>query len=218
MILNTVLPYHIFDYGDGSNNTVQSGYNSSLYFNNAQVTPQSGNIYGASNFTGRLDSYTPVLALFPNIASNKTTGITSGTNTITTTIDASTEEQTVFIDITAGYTGLVTNGSISALQFQIDGSWYSLKDMADAKYIKPLVVLDGAYSISGRAWDVLGLYDNSSGTNTANYPGAYVIFMLNKGYSITKFRLTTNRAWGQADYISWDCAPLKDARLTVAPY
>ena len=112
-------------------------------------------------------------------------GITSGTNTITTTIDASSEEKTVFIDIMAGYTGLARDCSMSNLQFQINGSWYSLKDMVDAGYIKPLVILDGSYTYNG--WSVLGLYDNSAGTNEANSPGMYVIFIVNRGYSITKF-------------------------------
>ena len=106
--------------------------------------------------------------------------ISSGNNSYTfdTVISG---EKTVFLGIRGG--GATHKGYLRGLEFKVNGNNYTLEQMVNNNYIKPLVILDGM-----ELANTLNLY-NGGATDVNGYPNVVIMFMTNPNYNISGFSL-----------------------------
>lgn len=219
-----------YNYGDGSLNKVSKGYNNILRVNGKTVALNTSAYGENSNFNwkARTNMSHSDGEIYLGLAINRAADINigeipsdeavpdsaykfldgkgvflsgfkacaQGINEVSCNI---TGEKTIvyFFDVGSFTTAIY----IGSLNFKIDGSWFSLKEMVDNKLCKPLVVLGSEASNGSYYWGkALNLYDNSSNTDSGNYPNLIVIFQLEEGVTLTGASIYASKSRGSASY------------------
>lgn len=206
-----------YDYGDGSLNKTQMGYQNKLYVNGVIDTSSLsaanwGNYQIASAMYSLLYDTAEVA-----IQNNQKIKVLSGTNTYNVAFDATNGDKTCNFRITGG--GGTSSAQIGSLEFNCNGTFMNLSEMVTAGIIKPLVLITSSGN-SNYSWhDVLKLYDNSAYTDTRSYPEALFFFMINKGNNITQARFYANRNFSTSyDGITYVMSSIDDVRMTLNAY
>ena len=113
--------------------------------------------------------------------------VSSGTHDYTFT--GISGEKTIYFQVRNG--GGSSNITVSGLKFKINGSFYTLEQMVNNGYVKPLVLL-GAMSVYGES-TAINLYSGGS-EGQGFYPDTFTVFMLNSGYTLSGFRIYQSNA------------------------
>ena len=121
-----------------------------------------------------------------------------------------TGEKTIYLLIKYSTTG--ASISVGALKFKVDGSYYTLKQMVDNEYIKPLVLYGGfGYTNVSAA---LNWYTGGT-VSDGYYPDVSVLMMLNEGYALQGFQVTTSLASANGDGYYVITTPTSNFRIVL---
>lgn len=180
-----------FNYGDGSLNTVEDGYNDKIMFYDKTTNSETGEKYVSNeyfgNFTGRMGcSYYISGASEGN--EGEYTNISAGENVIRLHgVRGDGLIRLLFRGAGAGF------GTISNIQIYLNNTYYTLKDAVENKKIKSIVVINGN-EYGSRKLNSLSLYDNGSLTIN-NFADIYIYFMLEDNVAFNKVKFNSLSAF-----------------------
>ena len=223
-----------YDYGDGSLNNVIGGY-TSLYINGVlSVNPQS-RTYNYGNYLVTASQGEPynvndnnpiIITIYNNVevnewGDNKKQNIYSGFNYYRLTVDATLEDKTCIVYIRGG--GGTTSNNVGKFLFKCDdyNDGLTLSQMVALGIIKPLVIIFACGNSTNYIYtDILNSYDDPNYVSvTKSYSEPGIIFMVNKGHSISKFGMYSTRDFNTYyDGLDYMVAPTEYARITLNSY
>ena len=93
-------------------------------------------------------------------------------------------ENTVYFQLRMS--GYGSNVTISGLKFNVNGSYFTLRQLVDNGYIEPLVLYGAADVYSNSV--AINLYDGGS-QGAGNYPDTFVLMTLKSGYNLRGFQV-----------------------------
>jgi len=183
--------YRINDWGDYSRTSAEKYIQFAV--NRAYTIAKGGS---PSDISGLTDSQYKYLDNKGTIHKTFQAGVAS-TNTATFDTNISGEKTVVTY---WEYGSLTTGINIGAIKYCINGTYYTPQQMVSNNIVKPLVLID-SHGVNGSYYysNFLNIYSGGT-SNTGNYPGARIHFMLNSGYTISAVQWYANKARGSTSY------------------
>ena len=224
-----------YNYGDGSLNTVNYGYNGVVKVNGQTMFVPSdylgnGNYSGfqantspgssitddfISYFGSQFDgSYSNPIGVWSWHATNDTGKslqyIYSGTKNYTLASPI-TGERTVYFHTMAAY--LTGSLNLQNLKFLVNGTYYTLEQMVTNNLIYPIVLIGSQYR-NYIYQTPLNLYTGGS-TGNGSYSYWRTLFMTKEGTTITGFTLTASKTTNANDGFGVGSTAIENFRMTI---
>ena len=128
------------------------------------------------------------------------TGFQAGISGTNSSIFANTLTGAYTVGTDIGYGNYTTSIYLSSLKYTVNNIEMTLQEMIDAGACKPLVLFtsngyDGTYYF-GNAFNLFG----GGQTDSGNYPGLRIFFMLNDGFTLSGISFYASKARGSSNY------------------
>ncbi len=204
-----------FDYGDGTYNTVQRGYNNHIRVYKGSTYQDVGIASGAYSTCGNFQVGIDESALqFTDAYTSGVSGNT-GYNNLSVGYTAPNGDATICLEWV--YSAITTGIYLGEVEICVDGSWYGLNQAFVNDAIKPLILVVTGYNNGTSYYFPQSWYiPNYQNCGSGNYPTLKIYFTLPQGKRLDYVYFYANKA-GSSSYgegLRVHAIPANEFRIT----